>query len=597
MEQNQENAPAPTEERLEKISLFWEDVTFRVPIKDPRILDEPHNFTVVNVDGKPQRTIVESLTGYAKPNELIGLLGPSGGGKTVLMNIFSSRLHAPSGAEYKRNVYVNNNIPLSREVFGKVAAYVMQDDVLLETLTPHECLQFAANLRLSGTPEEREEQVMKIIKDLRLTTCKDTLVGNVLKKGISGGERKRTSIGVELITDPSLIILDELTSGLDSYTAFTIVQVLQDIARRGRTIISIVQQPNSDIFALFDRIYLIAGGHQVYQGPTENIYDYFKMIGKEIPPYMNPADQLIKIMHAKEKPSEEDIQRQNELFDNYNKHLRDGIAQEIPNLVKEAPVLHEEQFKQFRSTTFGLQFQQLLVRATKNLLRNSTFTTVRIVQTLVLSVLLLLLYWRRTKDDYFDVRDRNSALFFICNCQFMLAFQCVLLTCKLAKCSLSPYRKRSLPSRTGKQDVWSLALLSHKSRRRSALPAADADTVHADYLLGHWVQKYGEGLFHSHGQHACARVLGQLPGGYVEQHVFGCADGVFDSAGDNDAANAFLRLHVQRRVHSEVAEVAPVHFPRSLRHGDLLARRVQRLSLIHICRCRRSTLCRSRWSP
>jgi ABC-type multidrug transport system ATPase subunit len=208
MEQNQENASVQQTEAHEQITLTWENVTFRVPIKDKRILEEPHNFSVVNVDGKPLRTIVENLTGYARPNELIGLLGPSGGGKTVLMNIFSSRLSAPSGSEYNRNVYVNNKVPLTREVFGKVAAYVMQDDVLLETLTPHECLQFAANLRLSGTPEEREERVQKIIKDLRLTTCKDTLVGNVLKKGISGGERKRTSIGVELITDPSLIILD-----------------------------------------------------------------------------------------------------------------------------------------------------------------------------------------------------------------------------------------------------------------------------------------------------------------------------------------------------------------------------------------------------
>jgi len=208
MKQKQETDPVPQGEAHEQITLFWEDITFRVPIKDKRILEEPQNFSIVDVNGKPFRTIVEGLTGYVQPNELVGLLGPSGGGKSVLMNIFSSRLNAPKGSEYNRNVYVNNKIPLTREVFGKVAAYVMQDDVLLETLSPHECLQFAANLRLSGTPEEREERVEKIIKDLRLTACKDTFVGNVLKKGISGGERKRTSIGVELITDPSLIILD-----------------------------------------------------------------------------------------------------------------------------------------------------------------------------------------------------------------------------------------------------------------------------------------------------------------------------------------------------------------------------------------------------
>jgi ABC-type multidrug transport system ATPase subunit len=154
------------------------------------------------------KRIISGFTGYAKPNELIGLLGPSGSGKTVFMNMISDRLHPPDGSVYERNVYVNKGEPLTRELFGNIGAYVMQDDVLLETLTPYECLMFSANLRLEGPPEEKEKRVRKVIADLGLEKCKDTLVGDVLKKGISGGERKRTSIGVELVTDPSLIILD-----------------------------------------------------------------------------------------------------------------------------------------------------------------------------------------------------------------------------------------------------------------------------------------------------------------------------------------------------------------------------------------------------
>lgn len=154
------------------------------------------------------KEIIGNFSGYAKPNELIGLLGPSGSGKTVFMNIISDRLRVSEDATYKRNVYINKGEPLTRELFGKIGAYVMQDDVLLETLTPLECLMFSANLRLVCTEEEKIDRVNKIIKDLGLQNCKDTLVGDVLKKGISGGERKRTSIGVELVTDPSLIILD-----------------------------------------------------------------------------------------------------------------------------------------------------------------------------------------------------------------------------------------------------------------------------------------------------------------------------------------------------------------------------------------------------
>lgn len=200
-------------DHVEPITLFWKNLDFRVPLNKKQLAEYEsaqgqHNFEVTDVNGVKMRTIVDNFSGVARPNEIIGLLGPSSGGKTVLMNIFSCRLNAPKGSIYNRNVYVNNDVPLARDLFGKIAAYVMQDDVLLETLTPCECLSFAANLRLSCSQEEKDSRVEKIIIDLRLERCKNTLVGNVLKKGISGGERKRVSIGVELVTDPSLIILD-----------------------------------------------------------------------------------------------------------------------------------------------------------------------------------------------------------------------------------------------------------------------------------------------------------------------------------------------------------------------------------------------------
>eukprot|EP00826_Nyctotherus_ovalis_P024140 TRINITY_DN1869_c0_g1_i11.p1 TRINITY_DN1869_c0_g1~~TRINITY_DN1869_c0_g1_i11.p1 ORF type:complete len:272 (-),score=38.41 TRINITY_DN1869_c0_g1_i11:1259-2074(-) len=169
----------------EKITLFWENLTFRIPAADPRDLEEGQG-TYLNVNmenGRPMRTIVENLTGIARPGEIIGLLGPSGSGKTVLLNIFSDRLHPPKGSQYARDVYVNNRVPLSCSLFGRVAAYVMQDDVLLETLTPYECLKFSANLRLPYGPEEKERAVLKVIANLRLQNCRDTLV----KGGVSVG--------------------------------------------------------------------------------------------------------------------------------------------------------------------------------------------------------------------------------------------------------------------------------------------------------------------------------------------------------------------------------------------------------------------------
>lgn len=160
----------------EKITLVWENLTVRTPLKTKQSV--ANDAQSINNGAKEMKTVVEGLTGIAKPNEIIGLLGPSGSGKTVLLNIISSRLHLPPGSEYNRNVFVNKRQPLTRDVFGKVGAYVMQDDALLETLTPYESLKFAANLRLSGTSEEKEIRVMKVLEDLRLKGCMNTPVNS-----------------------------------------------------------------------------------------------------------------------------------------------------------------------------------------------------------------------------------------------------------------------------------------------------------------------------------------------------------------------------------------------------------------------------------
>jgi ATP-binding cassette subfamily G (WHITE) protein 2 len=107
-------------------------------------------------------------------------------------------------------------------------------------MSVRECLEFAAKLKLSGTLESKLQRVKSIIEELRLTKCQNTKIGGPLIKGISGGERKRTSIGVELITDPNLIFLDEPTTGLDSFTATSVMEILKDLAKSGRTIVQTI---------------------------------------------------------------------------------------------------------------------------------------------------------------------------------------------------------------------------------------------------------------------------------------------------------------------------------------------------------------------
>ena len=147
-------------------------------------------------------------------------------------------------------------------------------------MTVRECLEFAAKLKLPGTTADKISRVNELIIELKLNKCQYTRIGGPLIKGVSGGERKRTSIGVELITDPSLIFLDEPTTGLDSFTATSVMETLGDLAKRdGRTVISTIHQPNSDIFEMFDRLMLLAKGKIIYFNEARLAVNYFGSIG------------------------------------------------------------------------------------------------------------------------------------------------------------------------------------------------------------------------------------------------------------------------------------------------------------------------------
>ena len=142
------------------------------------------------------------------------------------MNALSDRISVENGAKLTGDIYMNDTTKLDQKVFGRFSTYVMQDDVIFPYFTVREAMTFAARLRLKISEVEQDKKVESLIKDLDLGKCSDTIVGSVLKKTISGGERKRTAIGVELITDPSVILLDEPTSGLDSFMAKTICKLL-----------------------------------------------------------------------------------------------------------------------------------------------------------------------------------------------------------------------------------------------------------------------------------------------------------------------------------------------------------------------------------
>lgn len=185
-------------------------------------------------------------------------MGPSGSGKTSLLSIMGARaqkLMKVSGS------VTFNGAPLTKRLKRQVG-YVLQDDLLYESLTVEETLGYAAALRLPRemSAADKAKRVDDVITALSLEGCRKTVIGGFFRKGISGGERKRTSVGHELLINPSIMFLDEPTSGLDSTTAMHLLQMLQFLAKGGRVIVTTIHQPSSRIYQTLDNLLLLSQG-------------------------------------------------------------------------------------------------------------------------------------------------------------------------------------------------------------------------------------------------------------------------------------------------------------------------------------------------
>ncbi|XP_033641796.1 ABC transporter G family member 14-like isoform X1 [Asterias rubens] len=235
-------------------------------------------------------SILQDVSGLAEPAQLMAVLGPSGCGKTTLLHVISGRL-----AEFDFGSVMINDFPLTKALRRKIAL-VLQDDIFFANLTIRETLMFTARLRLpSSMPyEAKERRVEEIVDTLDIRKCLDTKIGDYLKRGVSGGERKRANIACELLMDPAVLMLDEPTSGLDSTTSMMLVETLKKYAADTyKTVIMTIHQPSSQIFHLFDKLLLLVAGQAIYFGRANEALDYFGSLGLHCEPHTNPADFLM----------------------------------------------------------------------------------------------------------------------------------------------------------------------------------------------------------------------------------------------------------------------------------------------------------------
>ncbi|XP_046281009.1 ATP-binding cassette sub-family G member 8 isoform X1 [Marmota monax] len=237
---------------------------------------------------------IRNLSFKVRSGQMLAIIGSSGCGRVSLLDVITGRHH---GGKMKSGSIWINRQPSTPQVVRKCVAHVRQHDQLLPNLTVRETLAFVAQMRLprSFSKAQRDKRVEDVIAELRLRQCANTRVGNAYVRGVSGGERRRVSIGVQLLWNPGILILDEPTSGLDSFTAHNLVKTLSRLAKGNRLVLISLHQPRSDIFKLFDLVLLMTSGTTIYLGAAQHMVQYFTAIGYPCPRYSNPADFYVDL--------------------------------------------------------------------------------------------------------------------------------------------------------------------------------------------------------------------------------------------------------------------------------------------------------------
>lgn len=244
------------------------------------------------------RHVLRGVSGRVASGQVLAIMGPSGCGKTTLLNMLAGRV-AKSRAHLAGGVVRVDGVRRAPGSFRRLAAYVAQDDVLFGELTVREHIAFAAGLRVAAVADVAPITA-GLLSELRLGHVADSRIGSPLVRGVSGGERKRTAIAVELVAAPPLVFLDEPTSALDAANALVVADSLAALAAAGRAVVTTIHQPRSDIFARFDLLMLLArGGSVAYYGPATDVVTYFAGLSLPCPERVNPADFIIDLVSVR----------------------------------------------------------------------------------------------------------------------------------------------------------------------------------------------------------------------------------------------------------------------------------------------------------
>ncbi|XP_049411400.1 ABC transporter G family member 1-like [Solanum stenotomum] len=360
------------------------------------------------------KSILKGLTGYARPSELLAVMGPSGCGKSTLLDSLAGRLDFST--RQSGEILINGH---KQKLSYGTSAYVTQDETLLATLTVQEAVYYSAQLQLpvSMTKSEKKQIAEQTIKEMGLQDAMNTRIGGFGNKGISGGEKRRLSVCMEILTRPKLLFLDEPTSGLDSAASYYVMSGISR-QREGRTIIASIHQPSAEVFNLFHSLCLLSSGRTVYFGPASAAIEFFTRNGFPCPYLQNPSDHFLKTIN---KDFDEDIEQGSaggrrpteEVIDLLiNSYKSSEGYHEVQSHVAEICHQGGEMLKKRSHANFKTQCLVLTRRSTVNMFRDPGYYWMRFVVYVAIALSLGSIYYN-VGSNYRSIEERGLMVAFV----------------------------------------------------------------------------------------------------------------------------------------------------------------------------------------
>ncbi|ORX99568.1 hypothetical protein K493DRAFT_212395 [Basidiobolus meristosporus CBS 931.73] len=373
------------------VNIEWKKLTYEIQLKN-RKSTESNKFT-----------ILDGISGYASKGQVLAIMGPSGTGKTTLVDILGGKRKS---GKVRGSLLVDGR-PMSTAEMRQLVGFVDQEFVLSPELTVFESLMFSACLRLPECIpyDQKRARVESLIQKLGLENVRDRRVGSVATRSLSGGEKRRVAIGLELVSEPAILILDEPLSGLDSFSASMVIKILHELAKgpNKTTVILTIHQPRSDIFQMFDNTLVLAKGTTLYFGPPSKAATHFDKADLHCPANYNIADYLLDIALKPEL-----LQKATDYNCDHGRFFSNQIEE-----TKETLMLCESNEVEAQpATAFLTQFYLLSKRNFLVLIRNQGLMLTHFAAAIILGVIVGGLYWQISVD-LAGFQSRLGALFFI----------------------------------------------------------------------------------------------------------------------------------------------------------------------------------------